>query len=307
MSHEILFHHYWPSPFSEKIRVIFGMKGIAWRSVEIPSMMPKPDLMPLTGGYRKTPVMQIGADIYCDTQLIIRELERRFPEPKLNTGGGLDYALAFWSDRPYFQASIPILFGKLGPMMPEAFKKDREKMFPDRPFDHVQMAAATPMLKDNWRAHAGFLGETLGDGRAFLHGAKPSLADAHAFMGVWFLRNTLADDANALMAEWPQVATWYDRVKAIGHGKFTKLDSKDALEIAKSASPAAKPVADPHDPNGRKPGDKISVMPDDYGRDPVVGELIFSNAQQIAIRRHDPIVGDVAVHFPRAGFLVMPA
>ena len=68
---EILFHHYWTSPFSEKIRVIFGMKKLAWRSVEIPSMMPKPDLMPLTGGYGKTPVMPIGADIDCDTQLII--------------------------------------------------------------------------------------------------------------------------------------------------------------------------------------------------------------------------------------------
>jgi glutathione S-transferase len=307
MSHEILFHHYWPSPFSEKIRVIFGMKGIAWRSVEIPNMMPKPDLMPLTGGYRKTPVMQIGADVYCDTQLIIRELERRYPEPKLNTSGGIDYALAFWSDRPFFQATIPILFGKFGPMIPEAFKKDREKLFPDRPFDDKQMAAATPMIKDNWRAHVGFLGEALVDGRDYLHGSAPSLADAHAFMGVWFLRNSLADDANALMAEWPQVAQWYDRVKAIGHGPFTKMDSKEALDIAKAATPAAKPLADPHDPNGRKPGDKVTIMPDDYGRDPVAGELIFSNAQEIAIRRHDPIVGEVAVHFPRAGFLVMPA
>jgi Glutathione S-transferase, N-terminal domain len=41
--------------------------------------MPKPDLTALTGGYRKTPVLQIGADIYCDSQLIMRELERRYP------------------------------------------------------------------------------------------------------------------------------------------------------------------------------------------------------------------------------------
>jgi hypothetical protein len=147
----------------------------------------------------------------------------------------------------------------------------------------------------------------LADGRAFLTGPKPSLADAHAYMGVWFLRNSLAADADALMAEWPQVASWYDRVKAIGHGKLTPMDSKEALEIARAATPAVKPAADPHDPNGRKPGDKVSVMPDDYGRDPVTGELIFSNAQEIAIRRVDPIVGEVAVHFPRAGFLVMPA
>ena len=64
----IILHHFDQSPFSEKIRLIFGLKSIAWRSVRISRIMPRPDLMPLTGGYRRTPVMQIGADIYCDTQ-----------------------------------------------------------------------------------------------------------------------------------------------------------------------------------------------------------------------------------------------
>ena len=50
MTNEIIFHHYPASPFSEKVRVAFGIKQLAWRSVEIPNMMPKPDLIPLTGG-----------------------------------------------------------------------------------------------------------------------------------------------------------------------------------------------------------------------------------------------------------------
>ena len=75
----VILHHFAQSPFSEKIRLIFGLKNIAWTSVLISRIMPRPDLMPMTGGYRRTPVMQIGADIYCDTQCIIRELERRFP------------------------------------------------------------------------------------------------------------------------------------------------------------------------------------------------------------------------------------
>ena len=79
MPHPIILHHFDRSPFSEKIRVVFGHKGLSWRSVRIPQIMPKPDLMPLTGGYRRTPVMQIGADVFCDTQIIIREIERRFP------------------------------------------------------------------------------------------------------------------------------------------------------------------------------------------------------------------------------------
>src|SRR5215467_8540352 len=112
MSHEIIFHHYPASPFSEKVRVVFGIKQLAWRSVEIPNMMPKPDLMPLTGGYRKTPVMQIGADIYCDTQIILRELERRYPTPSIfPVKNGLAYAIAFWSDRLFFMPSVGVVFG----------------------------------------------------------------------------------------------------------------------------------------------------------------------------------------------------
>src|SRR5712675_805244 len=121
MPNTIIFHHYWTSPFSEKVRLVFGIKGLSWRSVEIPNMMPKPDLMPLTGGYRKTPVMQIGADIYCDSQIIIRELERRFPSPTVARDKGLSFALGFWSDRPFFQATVPLIFGEVGPMIPEAF------------------------------------------------------------------------------------------------------------------------------------------------------------------------------------------
>lgn len=304
---EIIFHHYWPSPFSEKVRVIFGMKKLAWRSVEIPNMMPKPDLMPLTGGYRKTPVMQIGADIYCDTQLIIRELERRYPAIPLVRDGGLSYGLGFWADRPFFQATVPIIFGEIGPMVPEAFKKDREKMFPDRPFDYTQMKAASPMFRDQWRAHLAMIGETLASGKPYLGGDTPSVADAHCFMNVWFLRNPLGAVAAGFLQEFPAVEAWFARVQAIGHGAYTAMDSKEALAIAKAATPSPAREADPFDPNGRKPGDRVSVMPDDYGRDPVIGEIVFSTAHEIAIRRHDPAVGDVVVHFPRAGFMVMPA
>src|SRR5437899_11836089 len=80
---DMILHHYPNSPFSEKVRVAFGIKQLAWKSVVIPNIMPKPDLMPLTGGYRKTPVMQVGADVYCDTQLIMLEIEKRAPKPPL--------------------------------------------------------------------------------------------------------------------------------------------------------------------------------------------------------------------------------
>jgi glutathione S-transferase len=73
----LILHHYDFSNYSEKVRVALGFKSLEWSSVIVPPVTPKPDLTALTGGYRRAPVLQIGADIYCDTRLILRELERR--------------------------------------------------------------------------------------------------------------------------------------------------------------------------------------------------------------------------------------
>jgi glutathione S-transferase len=129
MPHPIVLHHFDQSPFSEKIRVIFGFKGLSWKSVLIPRIMPKPDLMPLTGGYRRTPVMQIGADVFCDTQIIIREIERRFPAPTLfpSSAAGVPWALGLWTDRTFFQNTVNLVFGTLGPKVPQAFVEDRSQ------------------------------------------------------------------------------------------------------------------------------------------------------------------------------------
>ena len=60
-----------------------------------------PDLVVLTGGYSKTPVLQIGADIYCDTKRIADELETRFPQPTLYPDGATGH-------HPfYFSAAVP--------------------------------------------------------------------------------------------------------------------------------------------------------------------------------------------------------
>src|SRR2546427_22521 len=214
---DIILHHYETSPYAEKVRVAFGIKGLAWSSVQIPRIMPKPDLMPLTGGYRKTPGMQVGADIFFDTQLILRAIDALPVEPPLNPHARVGDARAWWS---------PGSAGK---------------------------------------------------------GAAP--------LGVF--------------SRW---GAWAERMTAIGHGRRSELSPQRALEIAKAATPAAAPAAaDVSDPAGRKPGQKVKVTPDDVGKDPVTGELVRSSAQEIVIKRTDPQVGDVHVHFPRAGFVVAPA
>ena len=126
---DFILHHYDPSPFSEKIRLVLGLKQLTWRSVIVPMVLPKPDLMPLTGGNRRTPVLQIGADIYCGTSLIASELERRFPEPTIYPGQsrGVCEMLSLWADQLLFVPSSNYAI-RDATHFPESFYRDRAAM-----------------------------------------------------------------------------------------------------------------------------------------------------------------------------------
>ena len=313
MPYPIILHHFDRSPFSEKIRVIFGFKQLSWKSVRIPQIMPKPDLMPLTGGYRRTPVMQIGADIFCDTQIIIREIERRFPSPTLFPSGaaGVAWAVGSWTDRAFFQNTVNLVFGTLGPKVPQEFIEDRSQLRGGK-FDLDRMRAAIPQMRDQIRAQLGWIEAQLGDGRKWLLGDF-SLADVSAYMNVWYAQSNLSakeDQAIAgldkIFAGLKQVAAWENRMRAVGHGRREEMSADEALAVAAKASPETSGENDPDDPNGRKVGDKVRVVPDDYGKVEVGGEIASLSAQHIAIRRVDQRVGEIVVHFPRAGFLVLP-
>jgi glutathione S-transferase len=264
--------------------------------------------MPMTGGYRRTPVLQIGADIYCDTQVILRELERRFPAPTLFPAGyeGVASATAMWTDRAFFQSTVNLVFGSLADKVPADFIADREKLRGAK-FDVAAMASAIPQMRDQFRAHGQWIEAQLGDGRNWMCGDRASLCDINAYMNIWYLRAGLPGEADRLLAEFNRTRAWETRMRAVGHGQRSEMSTAAALDIAAGATPQTAVLPDPDDPNGRKPGDRVEVMPDDYGRIKVSGEIVALSSDHIAIRRQDPRVGEVVVHFPRAGFLVLAA
>jgi glutathione S-transferase len=300
---DIILHHYDTSPYAEKVRTGLGLKGLAWASVELPQIMPKPNLTALTGGYRKTPVLQIGADIYCDSQLIMRELERRHPTPSFYPAGrGAADALAWWAEKTMFLPAVSIAFAKRPEVLPKGFLEDRAK-FSGRNIDPVVMLAAVPNQLDQLRAHFDWLDQTLADGRSFLQGRAVGLSDLAAYHPVWYLRQNFGSAA-APLDGFPRLLSWAERVAAIGHGRRSPMTSEQALDVARTATSIAKASTDAKDPIGRKPGQVVSVTPDDTGRDPVIGELVTSSIDEIVVRRRDPAIGEVCVHFPRAGFVV---
>src|SRR4249920_1578788 len=176
---EVILHHYPASPVSEKVRVALGIKNLAWRSVEIPRVPPKPDVMPLTGGYRRTPIMQIGADIYCDSQCILRELQRRFPEPTFYPGGndGLPWAINRWCDE-LFQLTVRLTLGANADQLPEAFLKDRGPLFLGPNWDVKKVQSDLPHVIAQLRAQFGWMEQRVATGRPFMLGDKPGLTDA---------------------------------------------------------------------------------------------------------------------------------
>ncbi|HEY8514844.1 MAG TPA: glutathione S-transferase family protein [Candidatus Binatia bacterium] len=298
----LILHQYDTSPFSEKVRKVLAHKRLAWRAVEQPTIMPKPDLVPLTGGYRRIPVLQIGADVYCDTQLIVRVLERLHPEPTIYPGAseGTCHAWSLWADRIVFLAAVTVVFGEIGHLVPKEFIEDRTKLMPGR--DFAELPKLAPYAREQLRGHLATLDAQLADGRAFLLSSDFSLADAACFHPLWFLR--MAPQASAALDELPRVAAWAKRVDEMGHGERSDMAPAEALAIARDATPAPAGGVDPREPNGLRVGQSVSVTPDDYGFDPVRGELVASSVHEIAVKRVDPALGEIVVHFPRVGYRV---
>ena len=296
---DILLHQYDTSPFSVKVRVCLGIKRLAWAAVDQPVIMPKPELVALTGGYRRIPVMQIGADIYCDSQLIVRELERRYPQPTLFPGGdrGLAHANAMWTDRAVFQAAVAIIFGGLGDKVPASFVKDRTALS-GRSFDPATMQAAIPHMEAQMRAYIALLSDQLADGRQFLTGDLAGLVDANAYYNLWFMGSAFPP-SSSLYEITPHVPEWMARVRAIGHGERSQVSRENALDVARKSEPLMASVA-PQDADLE--GMQVTVAADDYGRDPVHGVLVGSSDHHVSVRRDDPLAGQVVVHFPRIGF-----
>ena len=251
--------------------------------------------------------MQIGADIYCDTQCILRELERRFPEPSFyrGTDAGTANALSFYLDRTMFSPIVGMVFGLSPRALPEGFAEDRTKMM-GRELNLDRLKAAVPMLLDQLRPQFAWLEAMLVDGRAFLCGEHPTLVDCSAHHLCWFISSNVSASTPPL-GELPKLHAWIQRMVRIGQGQPTELSSQEALAIAKAATPQVEERVDANDPFGRKIGMRVQVSPDDIGRDPVVGELISLSTYEAVIKRTDPQVGEVAVHFPRAGFVIQPA
>ena len=306
---ELILHHYPQSPFAEKARLLLGFKGLSWRSVFISPVMPKPDLTALTGGYRKTPVLQVGADIYCDTALIAHRLEQEKSTPVLFPQGQelITQGFAAWADSVVFShavalvfhpESLAVKFAKVPPEMIQVLVADRSKLFSGGTASRLQLDQA----QHQWPAIISRIDQQLRHASEdFLFG-EPSIADFALAHPLWFLKSSPV--TAAWVDGYPAVAAWLGRVLSFGHGTASEMSAEQALEVARNATPAALPEELFEDLNGFKPGQQVSISATDYGTDPVAGQLLFVGREELILRRTDERAGTVHVHFPRLGFRI---
>ncbi len=303
--HDLILHHYPASPFAEKARLMIGHKKLAWKSVHIPMVMPKPELTALTGGYRKTPVLQIGADIYCDTALIADVLEHRQPLPPLfpEPCKGLSRTLAQWADSTLFWAALPYstqpaglaqMFANIEPAQARAFGEDRKAMALSLPRPRPLDAAAA------YKSYLRRLSDML-DGRDFLLGEAPSVADFAAYAPLWFTRVQTPALADILRLT-PAVLDWMDRMAEIGHGRAAPFSAQEAIEVARQSTPLPVESEFFQDEHGIPLGSQVSIQAESFGQEPTEGELLVASRTHYVLRRTDPRAGVLHVHFPRIGY-----
>ena len=301
---DIYLHHYPPSLFSEKIRLLLGYLQLPWRSVIIPSIMPRPLLMPLSGGYRKTPVLQIGANVYCDSKIIAMALARHAGDTDLYAQGFTAHRVADWADGTLFPVTVALNFSPeavgvmMGSFPPEeaaAFQKDRADLTQGASITSFSAQAAGAYLHH-------YLSELDGSIDAgYLFGAAPCIADFSVYHCLWFLGN---NPVNApLLDRYSAVREWMSRMAAIGHGAMEESDGEAALAAAKSLEPVMPRLVSGL-PDGFALGDPVAVTPVDYGRVPVTGTLAAWSTDEVVISRETPETGSLLNHFPTAGFEV---
>ena len=314
---DLILHHYPTSPFAEKVRLILGYKNLSWRSVVVPMVMPKPDVVALTGGYRKTPILQIGADIYCDTALIADVLEHLAPAPTLypEAHKGLARVLAQWADTALFWAAMGYNFSPKGTAQmfggsPDAppeqwgavakvFAEDRNKMRSGMP--RVSPGDAAASYKSYLRRIANML-----EGQAFVTGSAPCIADFALYHPLWFTRTRTSVMASILDAT-PGVLAWMDRMAAIGHASFTPMTAIEAIAEAQGGALASVEKESFFDEHGIALGSVVTVAGESFGPEPTEGILVAATRTRYTLRRTDERAGTVQVHFPRVGYVLKKA
>lgn len=310
MSQELILHHYAMSPFAEKIRLAMGVKSLKWRSVLVEQAPPRPLLDALTGGYRRVPVLQVGADIYCDTHLILRAIDRLQPGTPSMFANSAVQPLCWWWDKTTFMPVIRLWARLYADNLPQTFLDDRKSFTGGPSLSKADNEGDIALNAQRIKAHLAWINDMLADAKPFLLGStSPSALDLTVYHTLWFAKNNGGPEMAALLSQLFQAGpllSWFESVASLGHGTREEMTPEQAFEVAQNSEPV-EPTYIRSDSNTEWPiGQRLRITPDDMGRVPVEGTLVAVDQHEIVLRLPENKAGNINVHFPRAGFDVVP-
>lgn len=305
---DLILHHYPMSPFSQKMRSMLGYAGLPWQSVTTREAPPRPHLAALAGGYRKIPVAQDGADVFCDSRVIAEEIALRAGKPELvlaNCSAEVQDYVAKVDLELFFACVLAAgnrtlrrkAMASMSTLDMARFVWDRLNMGRTATTRIVGLRQARPVAL----AHAAHVEEMLGHGQPFLFGATPNHGDFSTWHGLWMIRE-LAE--SRMLRDLPRLNAWMDRMRAFGDGHPTPLSIADSLAIARAATPRPLPAEALVEPGL---GQAVTIAPSDYGQVATAGVLAGATPTRWILAREHADTGPVHVHFPRAGYTLAPA
>lgn len=298
----MILHHYKLSPFSEKIRLMFGHCEMTWSSVISPAMPPRPIVDPLAGGYRRIPVAQLGADIFCDTRIITSEIAALSGRPDMAMENCSKEIQAFVDhvDVTVFTAivrsgrplkSMRLLLTNFLPWQAYRFIKDREGIGKTSSLPRLSQSQALKVLQEFKADLESKLAKA-----PFIFGDTPTIADFSSYHLFWFAKNIISSNP---FKGFPNADAWLNRMSEMGHGQSTKMSKAQAFKAATAHEPRA---IDKKMQKDALIGSAVEIKPSDYAKDAVSGTLVGSSDLRWILARQTDQFGTIHVHFPKSGF-----
>ena len=244
---DIVLFTYDISVYGRKVEWYLIVRHLPYSKCAVRNRLPREQLEELGIKYRRIPILAIGRDVYCDSKLIIDKLEQLYPENKLGSSEPFEQAIEYLIENWINDAGPFLRTASLIPPTSEVMNdpewiKDRTEMTGNA-FNKDVLASLRPDGLVHHRMYWPFLEEKLlGDGRKYVMGDTPGLADVH---GLWVWDWVLQDKMNMvefleedLISEklHPKAVGWVKRfreyVKCVQQkdGEAPALSNQDAIK-----------------------------------------------------------------------------
>ncbi len=300
----LILHHYPLSPFSEKVRAILAYAGVDWQSVIVREMPPRPLMDTLTGGYARVPVAQIGADIFCDSNMIAAEIAALSGKVELDINrvdkqvqdfvaeveGQIFFACVLSGGSAQLRKKVR---ASMGWWDIARFAVDRINLGHKATVKVPGLFSASTVVREHLQRVEAMLEQD------FLFGNQPNIGDFAAYHSLWFIRDV---GEKPYMVKYPKVMAWMDRIKAFNNNnKMEEISAQQSIAVAKNAQPASVHKNEQSDKSAPL-NKQVAIAPSDYRLVFSSGVLKAQMPNRWIIERETSETGTVHVHFPRNNY-----